>query len=153
MDEDQSTEDGRRSSKFRRTARHHAVIVCLLAGIAVACERPPAPLAANVRTLTVCEALTQPAGQRIRVQGEFDGFTYETGSTTFSMPSTGVCTSAGAGTVWVELWDTSEREKVYRLQPRNDRQRKLGDTVTVEGEVAVTGDGRSIRLLGATVSQ
>ena len=135
-----------------RSMRRHVGILCLGA-LAAACDgQPPAPLAENVRTVTVCEALTQPIGQRIRVRGEFGGFTYDTASATFSMSSPGVCTSEGAGVVWVELSDTSEREKVFRLRPRNDRARRAGDSVTVEGQVAADNHERSIRLLRATVS-
>lgn len=105
----------------------------------------------TLRELTVCEALGQPAGKRIRVRGEFDGFTYATKSRTFLIPSRGVCTSDGAGSVWVELQDASEREKVTRHKPRNNRKREPGDLVTVEGDVAPGRNARSVRLRRAIV--
>jgi hypothetical protein len=92
-----------------------------------------------------------PPGRRIRVTGEFDGFTYETGSMTFSIPSTGLCSGDGGGTVWVELANMDERSKVVALQPRRTRQRLPGDTVTVEGTVAAPQARQSIKLLDALV--
>lgn len=108
--------------------------------------------APSLPTMTVCDAITQPVGKRIRVRGEFDGFTQEM---TFLILSTGVCNSKGAGMVWVELRANSEREKVYTLHPRNSRKQLPGDPVTVEGKVgndlSALSEGRSVRLHEATV--
>ena len=51
----------------------------------------------------------------------------------------------------VELQNASEREKVTRHKPRNDRKREPGDLVTVEGEVAPGRNARSIRVRRAAV--
>ena len=82
------------SAMKKLTVLQYGVTVCFFAGIVLSCGRT-----ATLRTMTVCEAITQPVGQRIRVQGEFGGFTYETGSTTFLMPGT-VCASQELGLYW-----------------------------------------------------
>jgi hypothetical protein len=128
-----------------------ASALCLLGTFTLTCGAPEAPTNQGLSALTVCEALAQPVGKRIRVKGEFDGFGYDLGSTTFKILSTGTCTTDGAGIVWVDLWNASEADKASRLQPRRNRQQLPGDAVTVEGEVVAERDSRSIRLRNAIV--
>ena len=75
--------------------KHHAVIACLLAGM-VASYGSSSVLPTTVSSVTVCEAIREPVGKRIRVEGEFNGFTYDTRSTRFLISTTGVCTSEGS---------------------------------------------------------
>jgi hypothetical protein len=113
-----------------------------------ACSQPvetPAP------QMNVCEAATAAIGRTIEVSGEFGGFGYATKSRSISLLSDGTCTDRGAGIVYVELRNDTERGKVLNARPRPKRSQGSGDRVRVRGTVQKIEDGRFVTLQNGSV--
>jgi hypothetical protein len=129
-----------------------AVVLAALV-IAASCggADPPTPLPQWAPTLSACDALTAPIGKRVRVRGQWGGFTYESRSKMLSLSSDGVCNGRAAATVWVSLWHASERDKANHFHPADRRRGTSADLVTVEGTVAAGLEGRSIELQQALI--
>jgi hypothetical protein len=82
-------------------------------------------------------------GSRIRVEGEFEGFGYATDSLMFTLSTEDLCNEDGAGLVFVELADASEKEKLLDVHP--------GASITIEGTIAKIEEARFIHIDDAVV--
>ena len=132
-----------------------AVAVALCCGCSLRATAAPNRLPEDTRAFTVCEAIRQPVGERIRVRGSFGGFTDDPRSTAFSLGTDELCSGDGAAIVWIDLWNESERIKTknLRTQEVGEKRGRPADLVTVEGVVRMTtpSDDRSIRLTDAVI--
>ena len=134
-----------------RTIPSQSLLVCLWVVVAMNCggESTPAP---NLETLSVCQAAGQSVGSQIRVSGEFDGFGYDTNSRLVTVVTSELCNSNGAGVVFAELRNNSEREKLLGHHPRNSWSRGApGDPVVVQGTITRVREGRFTNIDGAVV--
>ena len=127
-------------------------LVCLWMVAAMNCGGESEPdLTLNLETLSVCQAAGQSVGSQVKVSGEFDGFGYATNSTHVTVATSELCNSNGAGLVFAELANDSEREKLYGHHPRNSRSGAPGDPVVVQGTITRVREGRFTDIDGAVV--
>lgn len=121
--------------------------VAAIVGWVAACA-PARPAAVAGPTLDVCEAALEPIGSRIVVRGELI-----TPGRSFTLATSGpqLCNSHGAGLVFVDFFDDSERKRVYYSKPRPKRTPGVGDFVTVEGTIEKITEQRFSYLRDAVV--
>jgi len=82
-------------------------------------------------------------GERVRVEGEFDGFGYETNSMRVVITGSEICNSRGAGSVIAELASDSDQTALSNVMP--------GTPVVLEGTITAIEESRFVTLTDATV--
>jgi hypothetical protein len=98
-------------------------------------------------TASVCAVARSAVGARVRVEGEFGGFAYDTDSRMLSLTTHELCNDRGAGVVFGKLAGKAEKDKLMTRRPPGKRgDDRPGDTVEIEGVVTTIEEGRFTHL-------
>jgi hypothetical protein len=129
------------------------LLIPLLGAVVGGCgSAAPERLPPTVSPLTVCEAAAQPVGRRVRVIGEFAGVAPADDANTFLLRSSEPCGATGPITLWAELSDEDDRERLADLRPPNAAQQEPGALLTIEGAIAEGAGEQQVRLTQVILS-